>query len=137
MIIEIAGHKFQAKLEPGFSPETVASFRSEMPFTSKVVHVRWSGEAMWIPLGDLDFGVDYEEATTYPTPGQIILYPKGLSETEILIAYGGTSFASKAGPLSGNHFATITSDLDKLREIGVSTMWEGAKPIVFSLDEND
>ncbi len=137
MIIEIAGHKFKAQLEPTQSPETCASFRRNMPFEGKVVHVRWSGEGMWIPMGDRDFGVGYEEATTYPTPGQIILYPKGLSETEILIAYGSTSFASKAGPLAGNHFATITSDLDKLREIGVSTMWEGAKPILFTLEDSD
>ena len=86
---------------------------------------------MWIPLGDMDFDVGYEEATSYPASGQILLYPKGKSETEILIAYGSVQFASKAGTLAGNHFATITSDLDKLREIGVSTMWQGAKSISF------
>ena len=31
-----------------------------MPFVSKVIHVRWSGEGSWMPLGDLDFGVAYE-----------------------------------------------------------------------------
>ena len=103
-----------------------------MPFESKVVHVRWSGEGMWIPLGNMDFNVDYEGATSYPTPGQILLYPKGKSETEILIAYGSVQFASKAGTLAGNHFATITSDLKKLKEIGVSTLWEGSKNIKFT-----
>ncbi|UAA38679.1 DUF3830 family protein [Paraneptunicella aestuarii] len=131
MIIEIDGHKFDARFEEQNSPETCASFKKAMPFESQVVHVRWSGEGMWIPLGDRDFGVGYEDATSHPTPGQIILYPKGKSETEILIAYGSVSFASKAGALAGNHFATITSDLDKLREIGMSTMWEGAKSIKF------
>jgi len=87
---------------------------------------------MWIPLGDMDFEFGYEDATAYPAPGQILLYPKGKSETEILIAYGAVQFASKAGVLAGNHFATITSDLEKLREIGVSTMWQGAKSIIFS-----
>lgn len=132
MHIEIAGHRFSAVLETALSPKTCASFQRAMPFTSQVVHVRWSGEAMWIPLGARDFEVAYEDATTYPTPGQILLFPQGKSETEILIAYGSVRFASKAGTLAGNHFATITSDLDVLREIGVSTMWEGAKPIVFS-----
>ena len=131
MIIEIDGHKFDARFEEQNSPETCAAFKKAMPFESQVVHVRWSGEGMWIPLGDRDFGVGYEDATCHPTPGQIILYPKGQSETEILIAYGSVSFASKAGALAGNHFATITSDLDKLREIGMSTMWEGAKSINF------
>ena len=132
MIIEIDGHSFDAVFEESRSPATCAAFRNEMPFESQVVHVRWSGEGMWIPLGDRDFGVAYEDATSYPAPGQILLYPKGKSETEVLIAYGSVHFASKAGTLAGNHFATITSDLEKLQEIGVSTLWEGCKSIVFS-----
>lgn len=133
MIITIDGHDFEAQLEESLSPQTCASFKRHMPFNSRVVHVRWSGEGMWIPLGDMDFEVGYEVATTFPTPGQIILYPKGASETEILIAYGSVRFGSIAGTLAGNHFATITSDLPKLREIGMSTMWEGAKNIEFKL----
>ncbi len=131
MQIEIEGQTFAARFEEGRSPATCAAFRAAMPFESRIVHVRWSGEAVWIPLGELDFGVGYEDATSYPAPGQILLYPKGKSETEILIAYGAVQFASKAGTLAGNHFATITSDLERLRELGVATLWEGAKPIVF------
>jgi hypothetical protein len=132
MKIEIDGFNFDAVFEEQLSPKTCEAFRKKMSFTSKVVHVRWSGEGMWIPLGDMDFDIGYEDATSYPSPGQILLYPKGKSETEILIAYGGVQFASKAGVLAGNHFATITSDLDKLKEIGISTLWEGSKNIVFS-----
>ena len=84
-----------------------------LPFR-RDVHVRWSGEACWIPLGDLDLGVPYENHTSYPAPGQIILYPGGISETEILLAYGGVRFASKVGQLAGNHFLTITSGLENL-----------------------
>lgn len=131
MKITIDGYDFDAELETDKSPVTCAAFRREMPFASQVVHVRWSGEGMWIPLGDMDFEVGYEDATAYPAPGQILLYPKGRSETEILIAYGSVHFASKAGTLAGNHFATITSDLERLREIGVTTLWQGAKPIRF------
>lgn len=131
MKIEIDGHKFDAVFEDKNSPKSCEVFREALPFVSQVVHVRWSGEGMWIPLGDKDFGVEYEDATCNPTPGQILLYPKGKSETEIIIAYGACQFASKAGTLAGNHFATITSDLDKLAEIGRSTMWEGAKSITF------
>lgn len=129
--IEIDGFEFNARFEEDKSPHSCEAFRQSMPFSSHVVHVRWSGEGMWIPLGDKDYDVGPEDATAYPVPGQILLYPKGVSETEILIAYGSVQFASKAGVLAGNHFATITSDLDKLREIGVSTMWEGKKTIVF------
>ena len=131
MIIEIDGHPFDAVFEEDRSPQTCEAFGKLLPFESQVVHVRWSGEAMWIPLGDRDFGVAYEDATSYPLPGQILLYPKGKSETEILIGYGHVHFASKAGTLAGNHFATITSDLEKLREIGIATLWEGSKSIVF------
>jgi hypothetical protein len=133
MIIEIGGYTFNAVFEESNSPKTCDAFRKVMPFEGQVVHVRWSGEGMWIPLGDRDFGVGYEDAISYPAPGQILLYPKGKSETEILIAYGCVHFASKAGTLAGNHFATITSDLEKLREIGVSTLWEGSKNIIFSI----
>ena len=133
MKITIADHRFNAVFEDDKSPATCDAFRAVMPFESQVVHVRWSGEGVWIPLGDMDFDVDYEDATAYPAPGQILLYPKGKSETEILIAYGSVQFASKAGTLAGNHFATITSDLDQLREIGVATLWEGAKPILFEI----
>lgn len=133
MIIEIDNHRFDARFEDDHSPVTCEAFRSVMPFVSEVVHVRWSGEGMWIPLGDMDFNVGYEDATAYPAPGQILLYPKGKSETEILITYGSVRFASKAGTLAGNHFATITSDLAKLREIGVSTLWTGKKRISFEL----
>ena len=131
MKITIDGQEFDAELETAKSPTTCAAFKQVMPFASQVVHVRWSGEGLWIPLGDMDFEVGYEDATAYPAPGQVLLYPKGKSETEILIAYGSAHFASKAGTLAGNHFATITSDLERLRETGVATLWEGAKPIRF------
>lgn len=133
MKITIANHRFNAVFEDDKSPATCDAFRAVMPFESQVVHVRWSGEGVWIPLGDMDFDVGHEDATAYPAPGQILLYPKGKSETEILVAYGSVQFASKAGTLAGNHFATITSDLGKLREISVATLWEGAKPILFEI----
>ena len=131
MRIDIDGTLFDAVLEHEKSPQTCAAFSAVMPFESRIVHVRWSGEAVWIPLGDTDFAVGFEDATAYPAPGQILLYPRGVSETEILIAYGNVHFASKAGTLAGNHFATITGDLGRLREIGVATLWEGAKKIRF------
>ncbi len=122
---------FDAKLETEKAPQTCESFLSRLPFESQVVHVRWSGEGVWIPLGDMDFQVGYENHTSYPAPGQIILYPGGISETEILLAYGGVHFACKMGQLAGNHFITITSNLDSLPELGKMTLWKGAQPIRF------
>ena len=129
--ITIADMVFDARLETEKAPRTCAAFATRLPFESKVVHVRWSGEAVWIPLGDLDFGVGYENHTSFPAPGQILLYPGGISETEILLAYGGVHFASKMGQLAGNHFITLTSGLDRLPEIGRLALWKGAQPIRF------
>ena len=122
---------FDARLEEKLAPKTCAAFTRHLPFESHFVHVRWSGEGVWIPLGDFQFGVDYENHTSYPAPGQIILYPGGISETEILLAYGGVHFASKMGQLAGNHFITLTSGLEKLPEIGKLALWKGAQPIRF------
>jgi hypothetical protein len=128
----IAGpFSFDARIEEELAPKTCAAFRKHLPFASKVIHVRWSGEGVWIPLGDLKFGVGYENHTSYPAPGQIILYPGGISETEILLAYGGVHFASKMGQLAGTHFITLTSGLDQLPALGKKVLWEGAQPVVF------
>lgn len=129
--ITIADMVFDARFETEKAPKTCEAFARRLPFESKIVHVRWSGEGVWIPLGDLDFGVGYENHTSYPAPGHIILYPGGISETEILLAYGGVQFACKMGQLAGNHFITLTSGLDKLPEIGRRALWEGAQPIRF------
>ena len=86
---------------------------SLLPYKEKIIHVRWSGEGCWIPLGDLDLGLPYENHTSHPALGQIILYPGGISETEILLAYGGVCFASKVGQLAGNHFLTVTKGAGK------------------------
>jgi Protein of unknown function (DUF3830) len=126
-------YTFDARFESAAAPKTVAVFRKLLPYVNKVIHVRWSGEAVWIPLGELNLGLSYENHTSYPAPGQMLVYPGGISETEILLAYGSVHFASKMGQLAGNHFLTITSDLDKLAELGRSTLWEGAKDIRIEL----
>ena len=131
LIVRAGDFAFQARFEEKLAPKTVAAFRKAMPFESQAIHVRWSGEAVWMPLGDLDFGVSYENHTSYPAPGQIILYPGGISETEILLAYGGVRFASKMGQLAGNHFITLTSGLENLTAFGKTVLWKGAQKIRF------
>ena len=131
LVVTAGPFAFDARFERSGAPETVAAFEKVMPFISQIVHVRWSGEGVWIPLGDTQFGVGFEDPTSYPAPGQIILYPGGLSETEILLAYGGVHFASKAGQLAGNHFVTLTSGLENLTELGRRCLWEGAQNIRF------
>ena len=123
---------FGARLERGRAPLTCAAFERLLPYEQQVIHVRWSGESCWIPLGDMDLGVPFEDATSYPAPGELLWYPGGISETEMLLPYGNCCFASKAGQLAGSHFLTITEGRDRLRELGVKTLWEGAQPIRFA-----
>jgi hypothetical protein len=130
--ISAAGFDFVARFEEQAAPQTVAAFRRLLPLESRIIHVRWSGEGGWIPFGDLDVGIGPENATCYPNPGELVFYPGGVSETELLLAYGYVSFASKAGPLAGNHFATIVEGNENLRELGRRFLWEGAQPIAFA-----
>lgn len=123
--------EFGARWEREKSPKSCAAFEKLLPYRQKIIHVRWSGESCWIPLGDFDFGVGFEDATSYPAPGEILLYPGGYSETEILFPYSGTHFASKLGQLAGNHFLTITEGAENLRPLGEKVLWEGAQDILF------
>jgi hypothetical protein len=124
-------YQFGAAFEEAAAPRTCARFRALLPYRERIIHVRWSGEACWIPLGDLDLGLSHENPTSYPAPGEIILYPGGISETEILLAYGGVHFASKVGQLAGNHFLTVTTGLEHVYDLGRTTLYKGAQPIRF------
>ena len=122
---------FTALLLEADAPRTCAAFSKLLPYHQKIIHARWSGEACWIPLGDFNLGVDYENHTSHPAPGEILFYPGGYSETEILFPYGATSFSSKLGQLAGNHFLTVTEGNEQLRDLGRLVLWEGAQDIVF------
>ena len=129
--ITVGDLRFVARLESEKAPKTCARFLAMLPLQTKIIQARWSGEAGWIPFGDLDLDLGYENHTSYPAPGHLLLYPGGLSETEILFPYGSTMFASKAGQLAGNHFATIYEGNDQLAALGHRVVWEGAQDITF------
>ncbi len=129
--ITVGKWQFVARMEEENAPKTCEAFKQLLPFHSKLIHARWSGEANWIPLGDFQLGVSFENATSYPAPGEILFYPGGYSETEILFPYGAARFASKLGQLAGNHFLTIEEGREHLRDLGHTTLWGGAQDIVF------
>jgi hypothetical protein len=133
IVMKAGGQEFAARFEESAAPRTCALFRSLLPFRNKMIHVRWSGEACWIPLGDNHFDLPWENATSHPFPGQVILYPGGVSETEFLIAYGAVSFASKVGQLAGNHFLTLLDPGDRLAKLCVDVLWKGAHDVSFEL----
>ena len=117
------------------APKTSQRFLSLLPAKFPMIHVRWSGEAVWIPeshLGDCA-SLTYENHTSHPAPGQLIWYPGGYSETEILMAYGGCSFSSKMGQLAGNHFLTIVEGAEHLPQLGNKILWDGHQEVSFKV----
>ncbi len=129
--IVVGDLRFLARLETEKAPQTTARFRAMLPLKTRILQARWSGEAAWIPFGDLDLDLGYENHTSYPAPGHLLLYPGGVSETEILFPYGSTMFASRAGQLAGNHFATIYEGNDQLTALGQLVVLKGAQDITF------
>ena len=132
--IRVGDLNFTARWEAD-APLTTEAIRQLLPMHSKLIHCRWSGEGCWIPFGDRKLPVGFENHTSHPAPGDVIVYTGDLSEGEILIAYGAVDFSSKLGQLAGNHFATITGTSDQrdvrdsLREMGRRVLWDGAQDI--------
>ncbi len=126
-------YRFVARLEEHDAPKTVAAIRALLPLRSKLVHCRWSGESTWVPMGDRRLGIDFENHTSHPAPGQMLVYPGGISEMELLFPYGATHFSSKVGQLAGNHFATVIEGNEHLADVGRLTLWEGAQD--FTIEE--
>ena len=123
--------EFLARFEREKSPKSCEACEKLFPYRQKIIHVRWGGESCCVALADYDLGVGFEDATSYPQAGEILFYPGGYSETEILFPYYGTHFKSKLGTLAGNHFLTITEGKENLRALGEMCLWEGAQDIVF------
>src|SRR5258708_5446454 len=116
--IRVGTLTFTARLEESNAPKTVAVIRKMLPLRSKIVHCRWSGESTWIPMGDKKLGLDFENHTSHPAPGMLLLYPGGISETELLLPYGSTLFASKVGQLAGKYFSALSQGPAQMSEVG-------------------
>ena len=88
--ITAGGYSFVAQTNPD-APLTVAAFMKLLPYRQKIIHVRWSGEGCWVPLGDWKLEnngkeVGFENHTSHPSVGDILFYPGGYSETEFIMA---------------------------------------------------
>ena len=127
--IQVGAYSFKAVLLHERAPRSCEAFLDLLPMREQIIHVRWSGEAMWIPFGEAHVSVPWEDPTSYPPPGQFLLYPGGVSEMEILLPYGACQFASKAGQLAGNPFAQITEGAEQLYELGRHVLYAGVQEI--------
>ncbi|MGZ8563407.1 MAG: DUF3830 family protein [Candidatus Limnocylindria bacterium] len=128
LTIRVGDLHFTARWEEQ-APKTREALRAWLPISSQLIHCRWSGEGTWIPFGDRRPDVGYENHTSHPGPGQLLIYVGDLSECEILLPYGACSFSSRVGPLAGNHFATVVAGAERLAELGRRVLWGGAQPI--------
>lgn len=131
--VKIGRYCFKAVLEEDKAPLTCEVFKKMLPLKNYMIHVRWSGEAVWIPFGKTDTGLPPENATCYPQAGEMVLYPGGVSETEMMLAYGCCHFGSKAGELAGNHFLTITEGYENLPRLGREILENGRHEITISV----
>jgi len=128
--ITIGEFAFKAILHTDKAPETCEAILAALPLEGKAIQARWSGEAVWFPMDDHGVEAPQENATIHPSRGDLLYYPGGISEKEMLIPYGSSIFGSKVGPLRGSHFATITEGAENLGEMGRKTLWEGAQRII-------
>jgi len=131
--ISCGGYSFEGILEEKKAPETCAAFLKLLPLHEKVIHVRWSGEAFWIPYGDRHAKIPYENNTSHPGKGEALWYPGGPSEAEIIFAYGSCCFSSKIGQLSGNHFLSVKDNLDDWYELGRKILIDGRQDLTIEL----
>lgn len=129
--IHVGDLHFTARWEP-LAPLTREALQPWLPIRSQLIHCKWSGESTWIPFGDRRPEVGYENHTSHPAPGDLLIYTGQRSECEILFPYGACSFSSRVGPLAGNHFASLVPDegwREQLAEVGRRVLWEGAQQI--------
>lgn len=130
--LEIGTVRLSATLRRDLAPHSCERLLSMLPYQGVVIHARWSGEALWSPLGaawPAGQHLPREHATNEPKAGNVLLYAGELSEPELLIPYGTTRFASKAGLLEGNPVLTIDDPLSVLPELGRRVLWNGKAKI--------
>jgi hypothetical protein len=125
----IGSEPFAARLRRDLAPQSCTRLERLLPYHGQLVHARWSGESCWSPMAAVwpsGPALPPENATAYPSPGQVLLFGGDLSEPELLIPYGPSCFASKAGLLAGNPVLTIEDRLTRLAELGRQILWSGA-----------
>lgn len=134
VVATCGGERFAMAFEPA-APLASAAVRDLLPLVGNVRHAKWSGEAFWLPLERPLQGVELENATSYPAPGDVLLYRgDGAGVPELLFAYGAVHFRGKAGSMNGIHVLTAIGGIEAVRAIGALTDWRGAQPITLELE---
>jgi hypothetical protein len=125
--LEAEDTEFSGELHTEAAPESVDALREITTLESELLHVRWSGNAVWIEIDEVDLpDLPRENHTVYPSRGDVLLYPGYRNVQEILISCGPTCFKSQAGELAGNHVATLNATPAELTALEDRTLYDGA-----------
>lgn len=134
--LTIDGDEYTAELLEDDAPESIDAMREFLPHDTDVMHVRWSGHAVWANIDEIDLPeIPRENHTVYPSRGDILFYPGYRNDQEILIACGSTCFKSPAGELAGNHVATLDATDEELEALEQSTLDTGKKETTIRIRE--
>jgi|SRR5579885_3568990 len=128
----IGSEHFPVRLQRDLAPRSCDYLLGLLPYSGRLIHARWSGEALWAPLTDVvpsGLVLPGESASADPVPGQVLLYAGERSVPELYIPYGVNRFACKHGPLEGNLVLTIVDGLQRLTELGPEVLWKGAREL--------
>ena len=128
LTLSIGAERFTARLRRDLAPRSCECLLGLLPYSRKLIHARWSGEALWSPLGEafpIRSLLSPESPKHQPVAGEILLYAGKVSEPELLIPYGASRFACKDGPLEGNPVLSIEDRLECIAELGHEVLWNG------------
>ena len=79
LIVRVGDLGFAARWEE-MAPLTRAALEPWLPIRSRLIHCKWSGESTWIPFGDERPDVGFENHTSHPAPGDLLIYTGDISE---------------------------------------------------------
>jgi len=135
LTLETDHDEFTGELHTDAAPESVAALREITTLESQLLHVRWSGNAVWIEIDEIDLpDLPRENHTVYPSRGDVLLYPGYRNVQEILVSCGPTCFKSQAGELAGNHVATFDATPADLTALEDRTLYDGALDCVLNAE---
>jgi len=133
--IDVEGDVYSGELLEDRAPASVEAMREFLPLDSELMHVRWSGHAVWANIDEISLPeIPRENHTVYPSRGDVLLYPGYRNEQEILLACGPTCFKSPAGELAGNHVATIDASPEELRALEDATLADGMHDVTVTIE---
>lgn len=119
------------------APGTCAWFLARLPFEVRVVQAAWSGMAVFADLAGAGRDVPFENITSYPAAGCVLMYPGNAQGNagEIYIPYGANRFACPIGQIAGSHFLTLDASAETMRDFGHMIRHGGAQNLLFRLVE--